>query len=169
MGLTVDGSSVNSPMWSFDDVYDEQYVKLCRLAGVILSDFHAGEEIAQEAFARLLVARNRIDDPVRYLHSTVVNLSRSRIRRAIVARRTCFTPGNVGDPANVAIGSDTRDRIQVALSHLSIRQRQAVALRYYNEMTEVEIADLLNISVSSVKTYLRRATMFLAKELEELL
>src|SRR5437588_10849575 len=82
--LAGDQVSVGRP--SVEDLYRSHYAASVRLAGLLLGDFSAGEEIAQDAFARLVDATDVVD-PTAYLRATVVNLSRSRIRRAVVARR----------------------------------------------------------------------------------
>lgn len=73
--------------WSVDDLYPDLYPTLVRLAGLLVCDYQLGEEIAQDAFARLVETRGSVSDPGAYLRATVANLCRSRIRRAVVARR----------------------------------------------------------------------------------
>jgi len=149
-----------------EELYRAQYVSLVRLAGLLVGDFSAGEEIAQDAFAKFVDARD-VQDPAGYLRATVVNMSRSRIRRAIVARRhhshhavAASDPG----PESVATQIAVRDE----LVRLPPRQREAIVLRYYAGMTDGEIADTLGISVGSVKTHLHRAMAALTPRMEAL-
>ncbi|MBV8986638.1 MAG: hypothetical protein JO248_19570 [Acidimicrobiia bacterium] len=79
LDTTVGGSGL-------DALYRAHYESMVRLAGLLTGDFSIGEEIAQDAFARLVDARG-VREPSAYLRATVVNLSRSRIRRAVIARR----------------------------------------------------------------------------------
>src|SRR5438270_9684666 len=86
------GQSADTVAASLEELYKAHYAGLVRLAGLLLGDFFAGEEIAQDAFARLIVASPAVTAPAAYLRATVVNLSRSRIRRAVVARRHRTSP-----------------------------------------------------------------------------
>lgn len=155
--------------WTAESLYRLEYPRLVRLAGLILADFEAGEDIAQDAFARLLNARGGVADPASYLRVSVVNLSRSRIRRAAVARqprrRLLVAPSAADD---LAEQSATHDIVLKALRRLSLRQRQAVVLRYYEDMTDAEVAATIGISIGSVKVHLRRALDALAGGLDEL-
>src|SRR5204862_7428088 len=79
LGVVVEGTGL-------EQLYRANYASLVRLAGLLVGDFSLGEEVAQDAFARLVDARD-VRDPYAYLRATVVNLSRARIRRAVLARR----------------------------------------------------------------------------------
>lgn len=72
---------------SWEHTYVSYFVSTVRLAGLLVGDFHLGEDIAQDAIARLLVARRQVSDPPAYLRRTVLNLCRSHLRRTILARR----------------------------------------------------------------------------------
>jgi RNA polymerase sigma-70 factor (sigma-E family) len=154
---------------NLENLYQAQYASLVRLAGLLLGDYLAGEEIAQDAFARLVEASRRVTSPPAYLRATVVNLCRSRIRRAVVARR--HRAIQLADPPT---GDDGPERVA---SHMAIaqelaklprRQREAVVLRYYADLSEPEIADAMGVSTGSVKTHLHRAMAALAEQMEAL-
>jgi DNA-directed RNA polymerase specialized sigma24 family protein len=72
----------------WDDLFHQHYAWAVRFAGLLLGDFDAGEEVAQDAFARLFEGGAVVHEPAAYLRATVVNMCRSRIRRAIVTRRS---------------------------------------------------------------------------------
>src|SRR5439155_24883920 len=136
LGDTVEGTGL-------EELYRAYYTPLVRLAGLLMGDFSIGEEVAQDAFARLVDARG-VHDPAAYLRATVVNLSRSRIRRAVLARRhraahAAATVDPAGGPESVATEVTVRDE----LARLPRRQREAVVLRYYAGMTDGEIANAL--------------------------
>jgi RNA polymerase sigma factor (sigma-70 family) len=142
---------------------------MARLAGLLVGHFQAGEEIAQDAFARLAERWHQVDSPPAYLRTTVVNLSRSRIRRAVLTRRyplqsELMVPGPEESIATVL----AHEPIQAALARLPRRQREVVVLRYYEGLSDAQVARALGISVSAVKSHLRRATVALSKDLEEL-
>jgi len=78
----------------FTGLFVGHYQQLLRLAVLFLGDLPAAEDVVQEAFIRVhgALRRRRVDDPVAYLRQTVVNLSRSDLRRRLVARRHASKP-----------------------------------------------------------------------------
>jgi RNA polymerase sigma-70 factor (sigma-E family) len=152
----------------WDELFAQHYGSVVRLGGLLLGDFHAGEEVAQEAFARLFEGRRAVRDPAAYLRATVVNLCRSRIRRAIVARRshplTARRSTSEADAANRIV---ERSVLRQALMKLSRRQREAIVLRYYAQLSDSETAEVMGISVGSVKTHLHRGIAALSVHMEE--
>jgi DNA-directed RNA polymerase specialized sigma24 family protein len=73
----------------FTGLFVGHYQQLLRLAVLFLGDVPAAEDVVQEAFIRVhgALRRRRIEDPVAYLRQTVVNLSRSDLRRRLIARK----------------------------------------------------------------------------------
>jgi RNA polymerase sigma factor (sigma-70 family) len=156
-----------SPPW--EELYRSDYPKVVRLAGLLLGDYQAGEEIAQEAFARLMEARADVADPQAYLRGIVANLCRSQVRRAVLARRHRLTRADDVPGPEEAVGRIAdRSAVRDALQRLPRRQREAVVFRFYGEMTEREVAAVMGVSVGSVKTHLHRAAAALSKQLEAL-
>lgn len=152
-----------------EELYRAQFPRMARLAGLIIGDFGGGEELAQEAIARLLIRWSSVDNPTAYVTAGVVNLSRSRLRRALVIRRHPPLPAmDVPGPEEATETIATRSVLKGALRRLSRRQREVVVLRYYGGLQDAEVAEVLGISVGSVKTHLHRATAALTKELEGL-
>jgi RNA polymerase sigma-70 factor (sigma-E family) len=147
------------------------YEQLARLAGLLLGDRGAGEEVAQEAFARLWVSWPSLRDPASaagYLRASTVNLSRSRLRRLSLARRH----GAVLRPLSLDVqeGSDAlgdRMLLRQTLAKLPRRQREAVLLRYFADLSESDVAAAMDISQGAVKSHLHRALASLAKHLGE--
>jgi RNA polymerase sigma factor (sigma-70 family) len=161
LGDTVEGTGL-------EQLYRAYYESLVRLAGLLVGDFSLGEEIAQDAFARLVDARD-VRDARAYLRATVVNLSRSRIRRAVIARRHRAVQAVAAvDPFSGPDSVPTQITVRQELGRLPRRQREAVVLRYYAGMTDPEIADALGISTGSVKTHLHRAMAALTERMEAL-
>ena len=158
---------VAEPDW--EPLYRSHYAGSVRLAGLLIGDYHQGEEIAQDAFARLLEAGSRVENPAAYLRATVVNLSRSRIRRVMLARRRpepaiADSPGaDEGIDSVAAAGA-----IRAALRKLPTRQREAVVLRFYGDLPLAEVASTMGVSEGSVKTHIHRGLAALAPRLEAL-
>jgi RNA polymerase sigma-70 factor (sigma-E family) len=153
----------------FTEVYLANYASLIRLAALLVDGVAACEDVVQEAYVRVAARRPKLADDAKalaYLRQTVVNLSRSSLRRTVTARKYAERP------AAAAAGPDERalDRIEQAavlqaLRRLPRRQREVLALRYYAELSEAEVADALGLSSGSVKAYASRGLDRLAKEM----
>ncbi|MEV4615794.1 SigE family RNA polymerase sigma factor [Kitasatospora sp. NPDC049258] len=139
------------------ETYRAHYRSLLRLAALLLDDLSSCEDVVQEAFIRVHAARRRVREPEKtlaYLRQTVVNLSRSTLRRRILGMR--LLPKPMPDMASAEEGAYDaleRDRLRAALRGLQRRQREVLVLRYYADLTEAQAAEVLGISVGSVKAY----------------
>ncbi|MEP6629934.1 MAG: sigma-70 family RNA polymerase sigma factor [Lapillicoccus sp.] len=153
------------------DLYRAEGTRLVSLARLFVDDRTAAEDLVQEAFIRLARSAHRIRDEERaaaYLRSIVVNLARDHNRRGLVSFR--HRPPAVGDEPSAessAQASAARREVVAALRALPRRQRDAVALRYYLDLSIPEIADALGVSANSVKTHLQRGLRAMAQTLEE--
>ena len=123
-----------------------------------------------EAFAKVFPQwrRGQVYDPSAYLRRAVVNEVTSRGRRRVledreVRRRSSRGRGDPGVDELVA----GRDLVVRALRRLPVRQRAVVVLRYYDDLSEAEVADLLGLSVGTVKSHTARALERLRVELED--
>lgn len=141
-------------------LFDEHYVPLCRLAYVILGDHALAEEMVMEALLHTLSGWGRMRDPARadvYLRRAVINLSRSGIRRKVVERRARETiaarPPEPSDPDL----AETSALVLAAVRELPERQRACVVLRYYEDLPESQIAEILDCSVGTVKSQIWKA------------
>ncbi|MER5641682.1 SigE family RNA polymerase sigma factor [Kitasatospora sp. NPDC002227] len=150
--------------------YQAHYRSLLRLAALLLDDLSSCEDVVQEAFIRVHAARGRVRDPEKtlaYLRQTVVNLSRSTLRRRILGLR--LLPKPMPDMASAEEGAyDALERaeLKTALKGLQRRQREVLVLRYFADMTEAQVADLLGISIGSVKAYGSRGLAALRTRME---
>jgi len=162
-----------SPEHAADDLvslYRAHYRPLIGLAALLLDDIAYCEDIVQEAFIRVHSARNRARDPEKmltYLRQTVVNLSRTAMRRRILGLKLLSKP--MPDMASAEEGAYDqleRDSLIRAMKSLQRRQREVLVLRYFVDMTEPQIAETLGISLGSVKAYGSRgiATLRVAME-----
>jgi RNA polymerase sigma-70 factor (sigma-E family) len=152
-------------------LFDEHYRGLCRLAGMLLGDSAGAEEVVQEAFLRTFSGWWRVRHPERaqwYLRTCVVNLSRSRLRR-----RTTEERGNRTWSYSEPIPGDDESRqtdetmmLVELVGKLPPRQREAVVLRYYEDLPEAEIARILGCALGTVKSQLAKARATLSKGLD---
>jgi len=138
--------------------YLAHYRSLLRLAALLLDDPASCEDVAQEAFIRVHAARRRVREPEKllaYLRQTVVNLSRSTLRRRLLGLRLLM-PKSVPHAASAEEGAYDaleRDTLISAMRGLQRRQREVLVLRYFSDLTEVQVADVLGLSLGSVKAY----------------
>lgn len=145
-------------------LYKQEYRALVGLATLLLGRQQLAEEIVQDTFARVLGEPPRLIEPGHlqaYVRAAVLNRCRSKIRRMILERRH-----------TVAVSDGVYDRypdhaLRAALLELPMRQRQCVALRFYEDRTVEDIADLLSISTGSVKTHLHRGLQRLREHVGE--
>ena len=150
------------------DLFDRHYDALRRLAYVLLRDVATAEEVAMEAFARVLTVWGRVrqmDAPELYLRKIVVNLCRSRWRRLQME----WKANRVAPEARAWVPPVDADHLDLwdAVDRLPLRQKQCVVLRYLDDLSEPGIAEVLQIPLGTVKTNLHRARLKLAAELGE--
>lgn len=164
-----DASSVVTEDDALAALYLRHFSSLVRMAAMLLDDVAACEDIAQEAYVRVAQSQHRLRDPeaaLAYLRTTVLNLSRSALRRRMVASRHGFRvsrPDAVGDATYDVV---ERDAMVKAVRTLPRRAREAVTLRYYADLTEAQTAAVMGVSVGAVKSYTSRGLAILADELE---
>lgn len=152
--------------WSADQALDELYAahwrRLVRLSVLLVHDVGTAEEVVQDAFVAMHGRWGRLRDPdkaLAYLRQAVVNRSRSVLRhRGVVERHAAAQPPPPFAPgADLApLAADRRARVLGALRSLPERQREVLALRYYLDLSEAEIADALGISRGAVKSHASR-------------
>ncbi|MBA2725947.1 MAG: SigE family RNA polymerase sigma factor [Actinobacteria bacterium] len=152
-------------------LFDRHYAPLCRLAYVILGDAALAEEIVMDALLKTYTGWGRIRDLDRsdaYLKRAVVNLCRSKIRRKMVESRV----NEVTHHREVLRAPDwdperheTSRLVWAAVKTLPERQRAAVVLRYFEDLPEAQIAEVLECSVGTVKSQLSKARAKLEKQL----
>ena len=143
----------------FGAVFEAHRHAALRLAYVLTGNSAEAEDVVAEAFARMYphFAKGAVSDPGAYLRRTVVNVVRGRFRRLATRRRYEAR----ARAEELSVGSDEqdvveRDALQAALASLAPRQRAAVVLRVMEDLSEAETAELLGISVGSVKAYVSR-------------
>jgi RNA polymerase sigma-70 factor (sigma-E family) len=166
------GELVNqlSAITAVRDLYERQYVRLVRLAVLLVGDVGRAEEIVQDAFVDLVARWRTIRDPgaaASYLRTCVVNGARSHLRhRAVVNRQPVSQPSAVKSAETEALVQIEHERVLSVLSELPGRQREVLILRYYGQLSEAEIADTLGISRGAVKTHNSRGLRSLRTAME---
>jgi RNA polymerase sigma factor (sigma-70 family) len=148
-------------------LYKQEAGALVGLMFVYCRDRSVAEEVVQEAFLRLRVTLDRVQDRGRaasYVRSTAFNLARSRFRHQAVAdRHRPAPPGTASSPEDAYVLREDQRAVVAALGHLSDKQRACLVLRFYEDLSEREIAVTLAMSPNSVKTHVRRGMAALSR------
>jgi RNA polymerase sigma-70 factor (sigma-E family) len=150
-----------------DELYRAFAPDAVRLAYLLTGDAGLAEDLAQDAFVRVLGRFRDLRNPDSfwwYLRKTVVNLSRSHFRRRRIERAFLESERRQREP-DAPFDPDERRATQQALLQLRPGQRAAVVLRYYEDLTESQTAEVLGWPVGTVKSTVSRAMDRLRKEL----
>jgi RNA polymerase sigma-70 factor (sigma-E family) len=139
---------------SFDAFVRARLPDLVRFGRSLTGSTEAGQDLVQDALERTLLAWNRLDsrdDPEGYVRRIMVNRNISIWRK--------FGREHVTDEVFDRGTEDTHfdDDLWQALRTLPTKQRAVIALRYYEDMSEAEIARTLGCSVGTVKSQASKA------------
>jgi len=152
-------------------LYQHHAMGLIRLAYLMLGDRAGAEDAVQDAFCGLYRHWDRLADRDRalaYVRSSVLNGCRSALRRRTTGRRllTAYQPPTASAEAAV-LGLEERQEVMRAVRRLPERQREALVLRFYLDLPEREIARLMGLRPSSVRSATARALKALGHALGE--
>jgi RNA polymerase sigma-70 factor (sigma-E family) len=153
------------------DLYRTHGLALVRVALLLVGDKLTAEDVVQDAFMGLYRAAARLTSPDKahaYLRVSVVNGCRSvhRARRASFVRPGQHEPAVWSAESAAMAREDNRLTLQ-AVARLPRRSREVLALRYYLDMPDSEIAAALGVSRGTVSSTASRALATLARELKE--
>lgn len=151
-------------------LYHEYYRQLVRLSALLVRDIGTAEEVVQESFIAMHSGWRRLrdnDKALSYLRQSVVNRSRSVLRhRVVVDRNAPKPPPDMPSAEHGAIALLERSDVIAALQTLPPRQKEAVVLRFYADLSEAQIAEVMQISRGAVKSHTARAMAALRTLLE---
>ncbi len=150
--------------WSADqaviELYTQHYRSLVRLAALLVRDTPTAEEVVQDSFIAMHDGWQRLRDTEKalaYLRQAVVNRSRSVLRhRTVVDKNPQKPPPDMPSAEHGAFVLLERSAVVAALRELPDRQREAIVLRYYADLSEAEIAATMGISRGAVKSHTAR-------------
>jgi RNA polymerase sigma-70 factor (sigma-E family) len=152
------------------ELYATHYRSLVRLAALLVRDVSTAEEVVQDSFVAMHGGWRRLRDSEKalsYLRQSVVNRSRSVLRhRVVVDRNAPKPPPDMPSAEHGAIALLERSAVIAALRTLPARQREALVLRFYGDMSEAQIAETMQISKGAVKSHTARAMATLRTVLE---
>jgi RNA polymerase sigma-70 factor (sigma-E family) len=161
--------------WNADravtELYTQHYHALVRLAALLVRDTPTAEEVVQDSFVAMRDGWRRLRDAEKalaYLRQAVVNRSRSVLRhRTVVDKNLQKAPPDMPSAEHGALVLLERDAVVAALRKLPDRQREAIVLRYYADLSEAEIAAAMGISRGAVKSHTSRGMTALRATLEQ--
>ncbi len=140
------------------ELYRRHARRLVGLAMAVTLDRSAADEVVHDAFAGLARHLAEVRDPVAYLQRSVVNLGIRVVRRRERARSLPVRPIEHSAMPDV-------DELWPLVSALPVQQRAVVVLRFWEDLTQERIAEVLGIPVGSVKSTLHRALKTIKEQL----
>ena len=153
------------------ELYTSHYGSLVRLAALLVRDEPTAEEVVQECFIAMHDGWHRLrdkDKALSYLKQAVVNRCRSVLRhRSMVQRNAPKPTPDMPSAEQGAMSLLERSAVIAALKALPGRQRQALVLRYYADLSEAQIAEMMGISKGAVKSHTARGMSSLRVVLEQ--
>lgn len=140
---------------SFAAVYNAHHRQAVRLAYLLVSDPDQAEDVVSDAFAKVFVRwqKGGVRDVGAYVRRAVANEANSRLRRRYLERRVASERS--GDDRGIRLVDEDaadRDLVWQGIQRLPSKQRAAVVLRYYEDLSEAETAEILGCSVGTVKS-----------------
>ena len=166
MSVTSETTHERAHAGRLGELYARHAPEAARLAYLLTGDRHTAEDLVQDAFVRVFGRFRDLRDPGSfpwYLRRTVVNQANSRLRRLrtereyLERRRVQPPPPSMPDVAS-------RDEMWRALQRLPVRQRAAIVLRFYEDLSEADTAEVLRCRVGTVKSLVSRGLARLRTE-----
>jgi RNA polymerase sigma-70 factor (sigma-E family) len=154
-------------------LYAEHGLRLVRLAVIMLGDRATAEDVVQDAFLGLyrrwdsLADTSHTSHPLAYVRASVMNGCRSALRRRSRGVAGLFTEPPAESAEARALVSEEHRAVVAAIRRLPARQREALLLRYYLDMTEDETARAMGVSRGTVKSATSRALAAIGRILKE--
>ena len=152
------------------ELYQATAIGLIRLAYVILGDRQAAEDVVQDAFCNLFLRWDRLSHAQGaeyYVRVTVLNACRSALRRRAVRNRLVLHELPAPSVEAAVLGGEERADLIRAVDRLPQRQRETLILSYYLDLPDDEIATLMGVGMSSVRSARHRALENVARDLKE--
>jgi RNA polymerase sigma factor (sigma-70 family) len=140
-------------------LFERERAGLVRLAHAITGSNQVAEDLVHDAYLRW-AERSDLTNPGGYLRTVVVNLARDVLRRRKVAER-------IRAERPVQLGEPVLDETWSIVRSLPERYRTALALRFYEDLPEREIAELMGVRPGTVKSLIHRGLDKVRKELEK--
>ncbi len=165
----------NNEPAAVNEMVTRKLPRLLALAGRLLGDADEAKDVAQESFLRIWrqaahwrSGEARFDT---WLHRVALNLCHDRLRRRkaqpLSDEQALEPVDSAPSPDEQLESLDRSARMAAALAALPERQREAIVLQYYQELSNIDAAALMNISVEALESLLSRARRQLRKQLAD--
>ncbi|SDU82024.1 SigE family RNA polymerase sigma factor [Jiangella alkaliphila] len=141
----------------FREFVESRSLALRRTAYALTGDLHVAEDLVQGALVKLVRRWHKVDNPEAYVRRTIYHDHASRWRRRKIVREDTVADlpdRSVGDGAGQV---DDRLDLRQALLRLTARQRAVLVLRFYEDLPEREVAEIMGCSVGTVRSQTARA------------
>ena len=151
-------------------LYASHALGLIRLAHIMLANRQAAEDVVQEAFTGLYRRWSHLDDQAKalgYVRSSVLNGCRSQLRRGPTVELPSSGGPLVASAESAVLTAEERREVVRALRCLPARQREVLALRFYLDLPDDEIAAAMSVSRSTVRSAAHRGLAALGRALRE--
>ena len=160
-----------SPADAVTALYEAHALGLVRLAVLMTGDQGSAEDIVQDAFLGLYRRWDSLTDlpyPLAYLRASVLNGCRTALRRRSRADRAHYLSDVPSESAEArALLSEEQRAVARVIRDLPDRQREALVLRYYLNLSEADTAEAMRVSRGAVKSATSRALAALGRRLKE--
>jgi len=153
----------------FSDFVRAHHAQVFRTVYLLTGDFHRAEDVAQTTFTRLYERWGRVSamqDPGAYARKVAVNELWSWRRRRSSRETPGYRPVELAIPGPADQVSD-HQAVWSAVLTLPARQRAVIVLRFYEDLTEAQTAEILGMAVGTVKSHCHSACERLAGLLGE--
>ena len=149
---TVDASDAAAAV--LDEIYASHFEHWTRLAYLVVGRADVAEELVQESILRCLPRLGSLEHPLAYVRTAVINSAKRWWGRQQLEQRTLqrVAPSEEGEG-----GIEFDDSVLAILDQLPPRQRAIVVLRYFEDLSEREVAETLGVPVGTIKSSLHRA------------
>ncbi|MFF7351197.1 MULTISPECIES: SigE family RNA polymerase sigma factor [Streptomyces] len=153
------GDGKNARNDEFQSFMVGRWPRLMRTAFLLTGEQHAAEDLVQSTLERVYVAWRKVgaaDDPEAYVRRVMINLHarrhRRRLKEFLAPKDDSGLVREVADAGDRIAQADDRSALLTALARLPARQREAVVLRYWEDLTETQAAEAMGCSVGTVKS-----------------
>lgn len=139
----------------FQEFVRARWSHLVRTAYLLTGDVHLAEDLTQTALAKACRSWRRVsrsDNPEAYVRRMLVNCNNDRFRKHRVAEALTAAPPERAGSDEAVSWADERGALLAALAGLPPKQRAVVVLRYWEDLSEAEVAQTLGCSAGTVKS-----------------
>ncbi|AKJ13508.1 RNA polymerase sigma24 factor [Streptomyces incarnatus] len=153
------GDGKNARNEEFQSFMIGRWPRLMRTAFLLTGEQHAAEDLVQSTLERVYVSWRKVgaaDDPEAYVRRVMINLHarkhRRRLKEFLAPKDDSGLVHEIADTGDRIAQADDRGALLKALAQLPVRQREAVVLRYWEDLTETQAAEAMGCSVGTVKS-----------------